>query len=66
MATGSNPTQATIQLLNMLPEGKLDRFLALLSPQTKRAIPSLKDGAVQLPETVRTEIAQAVWTCLEQ
>ncbi len=56
---------ATVQLLFMLPEQQLDHFIALLSPQALLAIQTLSEEAAPLQESVATEIAEAVWACLE-
>ena len=61
----SQISQSTVQVLALLPEQQLDRFITLLSPKALLAIQKLNDGATQLQESVATEIAEAVWACLE-
>jgi hypothetical protein len=58
-------SQSTVQVLALLPEQQLDRFITLLSPKALLAIQTLNDGAAPLQESVATEIAEAVWACLE-
>ncbi len=61
----SQTSQSTAQVLAMLPEHQMDRFIALLSPKALLAIQTLNDGTAPLQESVATEIAEAVWACLE-
>jgi len=58
-------SQSTVQVLAVLPEQQMDRFIAMLSPQALLAIQMLTDAAAPLQESVATEIAEAVWACLE-
>ena len=60
------PSTASIQqLLSMLPESQFDRFLRQLSPEAVQALQTLETGAARLTDAVSTEIATAVWACLE-
>ena len=57
--------QSILQLLSMLPENQIDNFIRQLSPEARQALQQLDQGAGQLNDTVTTEIANAVWACLE-
>ncbi len=57
--------QAIWRLLAMLPERQTDRFLRQLSPEAVRALKKLEDGTGQLKDPIATEIANAVWDCLD-
>ncbi len=57
--------QFILQLLSMLPENQIDNFIRRLSPEAVQALKQLDTSAGQLKETVTTEIANAVWACLE-
>ncbi len=57
--------QSILQLLSMLPENQIDNFIRRLSPEAVQALKQLDTSAGQLKETVTTEIANAVWACLE-
>ncbi len=58
-------TQSIHQLLALLPESQFDHFLRQLSPEALQALQTLETGATHLTDTVTTEIANAVWVCLE-
>ena len=58
-------TQSIWQLLSLLPENQIDNFLRQLSPEAVQALKTLEAGAGQLKDTTTTEIAHAVWACLE-
>lgn len=58
-------TQSTIQVLSMLPDHQIDRFLQQLSPKAVEAIKKINQGARQLQDDVAAEIASTVWACLE-
>ncbi len=57
--------QSILHLLSMLPENQIDNFIRRLSPEAVQALKQLDTSAGQLKETVTTEIANAVWACLE-
>ena len=57
--------QSMLQILSMLPDQQLDNFLRRLSPQAIEAVQHLGQGVGQVAEDVATEIANAVWSCLE-
>ncbi len=57
--------QSIMQLLSMLPENQMDNFVRRLSPEAVQALKQLDTSAGQLKDTVATEIANAVWACLE-
>jgi hypothetical protein len=58
-------TQSIWQLLSLLPENQIDHFLRRLSPDAVQALKKLEAGAGQLEDPAATEIANAVWACLE-
>jgi hypothetical protein len=58
-------TQSIWQLLSLLPENQIDNFLRQLSPEAVQALRKLEAGAGQLTDTTTTEVANAVWACLE-
>jgi hypothetical protein len=58
-------TPSIHQLLSMLPESQIDHFIRQLSPEAVQALKQLETGTEPLKETVTTEIANAVWACLE-
>jgi hypothetical protein len=58
-------TQPIWQLLSLLPEDQIDNFLRQLSPEAVQALKKLEAGASQLKDPAATEIANAVWACLE-
>ncbi len=57
--------QSIMQLLSMLPENQMDNFIRRLSPEAVQVLKQLDTSAGQLKDTVATEIANAVWACLE-
>ncbi len=57
--------QSIMHLLSMLPENQMDNFIRRLSPEAVQALKQLDTSAGQLKDTVATEIANAVWACLE-
>ena len=58
-------TPSIHQLLSMLPESQIDHFIRQLSPEAVQALKQLEAGAQQMKDSVTTEIANAVWACLE-
>ena len=57
--------QSIWQLLSLLPENQMDHFIRQLSPEAVQALKKLEQGAGPVKDTVTTEIANAVWVCLE-
>jgi len=58
-------TQSIWQLLSLLPENQMENFIRQLSPEAVQALKKLDEGASQVNDAVATEIANAVWGCLE-
>jgi lipase chaperone LimK len=53
------------QLLSMVPESQIDRFIRQLSPGAVQALKQLETAPQPPSDTVIAEIANAVWACLE-